>query len=126
MSKIQELKVEIEKAKKEKALEVAKELQKKEYFTEEDVKELSNGEISFSDFKKYIHVEETHKTEKREISIEELCSIATIDYPGECYYDNYQIYDYIDGKIYETIIYEDEFNKYWEIVEIKGEKDERI
>ena len=123
MSKIEEMKNAIKELEKEKALEIAEELKKKEYFTAKDVNELSNGEISFSTFKNYVPIEKTYRTERREISIEELCRIATINSPGEYYYDDCQIYDYIDGKIYETIIYEDELTVYYEI---RGDKNEEI
>ena len=96
---------------------------KKDYFTAKDVDELADGEISFSTFKRYVPIEKTHRTERREISIEELCNIATIVCPGEWYYDDCQIYDYIDGKIYETIIYENELTTYYEI---RGEKNEEV
>jgi len=124
MNKLEEMREKIKKLEKEKALEIAEELKKKDYFTEKDFNELANGEISFSTFKRYVPIEETHRTERREISIEELCNIATIDCPGECYYEDCQIYDYIDGKIYETIIYEnDRLPIYYEI---RGEKNEKI
>ena len=123
MNELEEMREKIKKLEKEKALEIAEELKKKDYFTAKDVDELADGEISFSTFKRYVPIEKTHRTERREISIEELCNIATIACPGEWYYDDCQIYDYIDGKIYETIIYENELTTYYEI---RGEKNEEV